>query len=149
MSLSCNFYNQIIMPFINEQPSEQDIVKYGLREQSEEFRLGNSKIEWTIDRARDIYLRFMKSDERELPTSLFLIFYWHGTRIDIQLESLHFDNKGREYAEETLRIYPTYRPNNSFWLPPNIEPMRTQIIADHYCPIKTQLNSRKVILAKA
>jgi hypothetical protein len=120
------------MPFINEHTSEADIVKYGLREQSEEFRLGNSKIEWTIDRARDIYLRHIETDFRSDPIIHKFIFYWSGESIEIELMTMNFEHNEYVSATETLKILPTMRPNNqdSFWLPSSLVASRTQITDD-------------------
>jgi hypothetical protein len=120
------------MPFINEEPSEADIVKYGLREQDAEF--GQSilrAVKWTRDSERDIYLRYMRTDGRREPLVHEFVFYWQGRRIEnLSLEQVSSQYIENEYRQKTLKIHPYYRPNNSFWLPPDLEPLRTQIISD-------------------
>lgn len=132
------------MPFINEQPSEADIVKYGLREQDAEFRQTGRKIEWTIDRERDIYLRDMGAYGKEMPLQQKFIFYWQGTRINISLETTHFLSRGKnEYKEETVKVWPTYK--DTFYLPPHLEPKRTEIIME----FKNAYNAQAMIFGYA
>lgn len=113
------------MPFVNETASEQDITKYGLREQNKEFGLRNEgPFDWTIDREQNTYLRHMQSNGREDPVTETFLFYWLGNRVNITLETVHFFSKKGEYLEQTRKI------QNSFWLPEVLEPMRKKIITD-------------------
>ncbi len=119
------------MPFVNEIASEEDIVRYGLREQNQEFDWSpSSPIPWTIDREQNSYLRHMKTDGRDEPVTSEFIFNWHGHRVNITLETVSFVSRPKEYLEETRRLRYSARRGGSVWLPQGVEPMRKEIVAD-------------------
>ena len=74
------------MTFVNEKVSEQEIEKYGLREVNEKFWKGDGDYNWTIDRERDIYLRFLCRGDRDTPYRNDFSFYWKGTLLTIRFE---------------------------------------------------------------
>ncbi len=120
------------MPFVNEIASEEDIVRYGLREQDLEFFKSPTigETHWTIDREQNSYLRHMKTDGRDEPVTSEFIFNWHGHRVNITLETVSFTSRARDYAERTVRLRITHPPQGSFWLPQELMPRRAEIIAD-------------------
>ena len=71
------------MAFVNEEIPEADVEKYGLEAIDDSFfgAGGTTSRNWTIDRARDIYLRCVargRDEESQLST---WIFYWKGALI--------------------------------------------------------------------
>lgn len=75
------------MTFINEKISSEDSKKFSIDEINKDYlRSPGANYYWTIDRERDIYLRWMKSDHQE-PTEQQVSFYWKGAlfRIDFKV----------------------------------------------------------------
>lgn len=81
------------MAFVNEYISEADIEKYGIKEIDDKFFKGHSKPDWTIDRERDIYLRYMHSEREEHSNRKTYYFYWKVealvVTIDVEAEDLN------------------------------------------------------------
>ena len=78
-------YLEIIMAFENEKVPEEDIEKYGLREINKKFMKGDFDYRWTMDRERDIYLRWMKYDLQD-PCVQQISFFWKGALFRIELK---------------------------------------------------------------
>lgn len=72
------------MAFVNEMVPEKDVEKYGLRAINKKYLKGDFDYRWTIDRARDIYLRWMTYDPEDIGRAEFS-FYWKGSLISIRL----------------------------------------------------------------
>lgn len=115
------------MAFVTEKISLQDIEKYGLLEINESLKTTNL-YEWTIDRERNIYLRYVGS-HWQTPEDIQFSFYWRGRLLRIDLRSLSF--KG----EQNRPLYQIWEVNSHlrsglFWLPQELETQRTEITAD-------------------
>ncbi|MDH5548204.1 MAG: hypothetical protein OEZ43_21750 [Gammaproteobacteria bacterium] len=74
------------MGFINEYVSEEDDRKYGLEEIDKRYRKAHSRPSWTIDRERNIYLRWMYPGREEYFDHFYFTFYWQDTLFDVDLE---------------------------------------------------------------
>lgn len=74
------------MSFVNEVVPTADIERYGLQEINRIFLKADCSYEWTIDRERDVYLRWMLND-RENSIEHTFSFYWKGAIFTIQLRA--------------------------------------------------------------
>jgi hypothetical protein len=72
-----------IMAFVNEYVSEEDIKTYGLKEIDKRYFRGDYKTEWTRDRARDFYLRFMRHGGEDGVSQQTFVFYWMGNLMEV------------------------------------------------------------------
>ena len=115
------------MTFVNEEVPEQDIEKYGLRAINKQFLKGDFDYRWTIDRQRNIYLRWMHSN-REEPSENEFSFYWKGTLLKIRLKSRGEGVRGGK-GSTTWAIVPRLG-STSLWLPEELASKREEIIAD-------------------
>ena len=111
------------MTFVNEQVPEKDVVKYGLKELNFKLGMGISDYYyWTIDRERDIYLRYVLTG-RESDGNLWLFsFYWKGTLLEFDVRS----EGGGIYRGPGWRKYSTLRMS----VPNSLESQRGEILAD-------------------
>jgi hypothetical protein len=115
------------MTFVNEEVPKQDIEKYGLREINKKFLIGDFEYEWTIDRERDIYLRWMCYDPEE-PSENDFSFYWKGILLTIRLKRRGEGVRGGK-GSTTWAMQPSMG-STSLWLPKELESKREEIIAD-------------------
>jgi hypothetical protein len=115
------------MAFINEFISEEDDKKYGISEINKKAHVANYKCDWTIDRERDIYLRWMRYD-REMSGRNDFTFYWKGNLLDIALKR-HGDGVRGGKGWTTWAIW-QFLGKNYLQLPENLESYRKEIIAD-------------------
>lgn len=74
------------MGFSREPISESDIVAYGLRQINEDLFVVGFGNGWVIDRARNIYLRWIRLD-KDNPTRMQFTFFWKGVLLDLELIS--------------------------------------------------------------
>lgn len=74
------------MRFVNEYVPENDVKKYGLEEINKSNFKTDVIYEWTIDRERDIYLRWIKAGREEFCDIHDFSFYWKGTMILVRLK---------------------------------------------------------------
>ena len=96
------------MAFVNERIPEADAKKYGL-EAIDHYLSGGGETNsraWTINRARDIYLRCVargRDEESQLST---WIFYWKGALIWFRREALGVEKKpdGLRHARSRLML---------------------------------------------
>lgn len=73
------------MVFVNEFISRDDMEKYGIREINKKYLKMNSRNSWTIDRERNIYLRYMMSGREDLSNLHTFTFFWGGELFEVQL----------------------------------------------------------------
>ncbi len=73
------------MPFVNEHIPEADIEKYEIKKWDKKFQIGHYKPSWTVDRERDIYLRFIESGREELSGQWIFCLYWKSHHLGIRL----------------------------------------------------------------
>lgn len=72
------------MAFVNERVPDQDVQKYGMRAVNARYGKGDFDYRWTVDRDRDIYLRWMTYDREDIGRNEFS-FFWKGALIPVRL----------------------------------------------------------------
>lgn len=115
------------MAFVNEEVPEQDIEQYGLRTVNKQFLVGDFAYEWTIDRKRDIYLRWIRRD-REAPAETDFSYYWRGALLKIRLKARGEGVRGGK-GSTTWSTVPGLS-GIPLWLPLELESKREEIIVD-------------------
>jgi hypothetical protein len=115
------------MSFVSEEASEQDIAKYKLREINDELH-SSQTFRWTIDRHRDIYLRYISNDWQE-PTNHQYSFYWKGQVLPLHLRSVGYRGNPGGPLYESWELM-SLDGSGLFWLPPELEPLRSEITSD-------------------
>lgn len=73
------------MAFVNEFISEPDFADYGIAAINRRYNKTDSDAQWTIDRARDIYLRRVFSGRFEFAGDHGYMLYWKGEVIELEL----------------------------------------------------------------
>ncbi len=110
------------MAFVNEYVSEEDDKKYGLEEIDKRYRKGHHRPDWTIDRDRNIYLRWMRAGREELWNHEYFTFYWKETLIEVELiQNGENINGGKRQTVWTL---------DHMTLPVELKEKKQDIIAD-------------------
>jgi hypothetical protein len=74
------------MAFVNEYISPEDVVKYGIEEVDRRFLKVTFHPEWTIDKERDVYLRFVASGRDGFATQKYCTLYWRGVLLTVLLD---------------------------------------------------------------
>ncbi len=74
------------MAFVNEYIPPEDVEKYHIKEIDKQFFKGHYKPDWTIDRERDIWLRYMTKDHEDFANHWTFALYWKGRLLSIELE---------------------------------------------------------------
>lgn len=116
------------MPFVNEFIPAEDVEKYGLKEIDKHFVVGgtNSR-QWTIDRARDIYLRNVSRGREEFRNQTEWTFYWHGEELTLRLDLL--EGKGGR-GEPGWSHWKLVWLNGSHGLPAHLKASKEQVLQD-------------------
>ena len=109
------------MAFVSEYVSEQDIERYGLRAINKRYRQPADFYAWTIDKDRDVHLRWMGYEPFENQRQYFTL-YWKGTLIDLELRS---EGKGKPGGEGNTTWH-----FSSWKLPEHLTEYRTDILDD-------------------
>lgn len=73
------------MAFINEFVSREDVEKYDLSRINEEYFKADLQYSWTVDRERNIYLRYMREGREEQGGLGVFAFFWGGRLLEVQL----------------------------------------------------------------
>lgn len=111
------------MTFVRETIPEADIVAYGLREINDDLFVVGFGNGWVIDRARNIYLRWIRLD-KENPSIMLFNFFWKGELLELELIS-------RSPMDATFESSTTWAlAHPSLDLPPALESYRSQILQD-------------------
>jgi hypothetical protein len=77
------------MAFVNEYISPEDVEKYQLEKIDKRFVVGGTNArDWTIDRARDIYIRNVAAGREDWRSHTEWTLYWKGDLIYVELELL-------------------------------------------------------------
>ena len=96
------------MGFVNEYMSKEDIEKYHIQELNKRFWVGNYKPQWTVDRERDAYLRYLESGRESTSARTKFYFYWRGYEILADMLVKPHDNQGGEpgshYSIHDLKV---------------------------------------------
>jgi hypothetical protein len=112
------------MAFVNERVPQSDVVKYGLEAINKKAMKGTFEYFWTVDRARDIYLRWMEAN-RDEPSQQVFWFYWKGSLLEISLDIVSADGQRGGKGSTTWGF-----TGGVFHLPSNLEPHRGEIMLD-------------------
>ncbi len=113
------------MAFINERIPEADVEKYGLEKIDDSLFGAGRTISraWTVDRARDIYLRCVargRDEESHLST---WTFYWKGALIWFKREGLAFKGERGGPCWLHFKVY-------DFKIPESVQNCREEIFQD-------------------
>lgn len=73
------------MTFVLEKVVDAEIDSNGLREINKKFHFNESTYEWIIDRAKNVYLRYMGMDWQN-PQVTYFSFCWKGREMRLDLE---------------------------------------------------------------
>lgn len=96
------------MAFVNEYISAENIKKYGLEEIDRNFLKVTFQPGWTIDKERDVYLRFVASGREEFATHKDCLLYWKGVlltaRLSQQIETTPSGKRIRRYKLLQLEL---------------------------------------------
>ena len=123
------------MAFVNERIPEADVKKYGL-EAIDNSLLGAGRTisrDWTIDRARDIYLREVAMGRDELSRISTWTFYWKGELIWFKREVVDFKGARNAPCWTHQKVY-------DFKIPEAVQNHREEIfrdLHDAFLPYKT------------
>ena len=113
------------MAFVNEYVSEEDDKKYGLEAIDKRYFIGHALgyTEWTRDRERDIYLRFMRHQGEDGMYKQTFTFYWRETLLEVRLDLIDGGGEpgGKGWIKWSLR---------HLSLPESLAIYREQILAD-------------------
>ena len=112
------------MAFVNEEVSKEDAKKYGMDQIDENHLVGRIIYRtWTIDRARDIYLREVahgRDEESQLST---WTFYWKGALIWFKREVIDFKGARNAPCWSHQKVY-------DFKIPEAVQNHREEIFRD-------------------
>lgn len=116
------------MAFVNEPIPEEDIKKYEIAKWDEKYLKGHYQPSWTVDRERDMYLRYICTGHEELCNRWTFSFYWKKYVLSVQLDS----SGGGEWRGTQCRHYDLVRLMISLFdpLPESLEAHRPEILAD-------------------
>lgn len=116
------------MAFVNEYIPEDDIQKYEIAKWDKNFVIGHYKPSWTVDRDRDVYLRYMSNGREDYSNHWTFCFYWHGHVLQVELiVSGGGQRRGDQWSSYELKglMQPLFKP-----LPAALEAYRQEILAD-------------------
>ena len=113
------------MAFINERIPEADVEKYGLEKIDDSLFGAGRTISraWTVDRARDIYLRCVARGRDELSRISTWTFYWKGALIWFKWEVIDFKGARNAPCWLHFKVY-------DFKIPEAIQSHREEIFQD-------------------
>jgi hypothetical protein len=118
------------MAFINEYIPREDVEKYRLEEIDKHFFPGTRARDWTIDRARDIYLRNVElggGSDPDLRSQTKWTFYWRDKSLTLRLDSL--DGSGR-HGEPGWSHWLLVWVNGSDGLPASLKVHKAEFLTD-------------------
>jgi hypothetical protein len=115
------------MTFVNEIVSEADIEKYGLRDINQKYHsaLRDMTCKWTIDRERDIYVRYMGSGREDLSDHVTFTFYWKGNLFFWTILLMESGRKNDHHQTVWGLI-----ENKDLYIPAELEAKRPEILKD-------------------
>ena len=113
------------MAFVNEEIPEADVEKYGLEKIDDSLFGAGRTISraWTVDRARDIYLREVAMGRDELSRISTWTFYWKGELIWFKREVVDFKGARNAPCWTHQKVY-------DFKIPEAVQHHREEIFRD-------------------
>lgn len=110
------------MAFINEYIPEGDVVKYGIAAIDIYYFKATFMPDWTVDRARNMYLRHVASGREEFSQDRTFTFYWQEALIEVKL---HVERESSPDGTPTANYKLT-----SIQIPEAMAQQRAQILVD-------------------
>jgi hypothetical protein len=111
------------MSFVCEEIPESDIQNYALREVNQRLHCVGFGNGWVIDRQRNIYLRWIRTDRENRADKTFT-FFWKGTLLTLRIDGV--STSDADNAGGTTWTLPNPDPA----LPPELETHRAVVIGD-------------------
>ena len=112
------------MAFVNEEVSKEDAEKYGMEKIDENYLVGRIYDRtWTIDRARDIYLRRVARGRDELSHISTWTFSWKGALIWFKRAMIDFKGARNAPCWSHQKAY-------DFRIPETVQSHREEIFRD-------------------
>lgn len=119
------------MGFVNEFIPVEDVETYGLKAIDQKFIVGGTNArDWTIDRARNIYLRNVAQGggaEPEISHQMKWSFYWHGELLTLRLDLM---GGGGGRGEPGWSHWKLVMVNGSYGLPEHLKANKSHFIDD-------------------
>ncbi len=112
------------MAFKNEYVPAGDVKKFGLEDINRKHRKVDvdGHYSWTVDRERDIYLRWMSTDKETAALEQEFVFYWKGTLLVVRLSH----RRGAEKGGKITTIWTLH----SLSLPASLQADKQTVIED-------------------
>lgn len=122
------------MAFVNEYMSDDDIKKYGIEEIDKFFNKAHYQPSWTVDRDRNVYLRYVQSGREETSQEWDFTYYWKGHLLFVRL---HVEGGGKRggdgwssYSKLRMGLPEQYYLLNAVFLPEALKANEAEIKAD-------------------
>jgi hypothetical protein len=116
------------MAFVNEMIPSEDVEKYGLKKINKQYLIADY-YSWTVNREKNVYLRWMRNERDALGISQFT-FYWKGTLLPLRMKS---HGEGKRHGKGWTRW--SFCPHGDqiikkLFLTPDLIPFEDQIMGD-------------------
>ena len=115
------------MAFVTEFIPEDDLIKYCIAEINDKVRKANFESEWTIDREKDVYLRWMRTERGDVGKND-LMFSWKGTVFWVAL--CRSGNTERGEKGWTRWTIWSYGGNSNLHVPEELKPHYDEVVKD-------------------
>lgn len=109
------------MVFANEYISKADVAKYGIEEFDLRHRIAHYKPNWTIDRERDVYLRYMHSGREQNANRVEFCIYFKGVLILVKVD---VEGGGKRGGEQW-----SHYKMRQIDIPDEVKPQQEEIIS--------------------
>jgi hypothetical protein len=111
------------MAFVNEFVSPEDFERYGFKEINRKLRMMDEETCWTVDKKRDIYLRWISQVPPPVDPFWHFHMYWHGKLFKVFIK---YSGPNLNHLRSLVGIE----------LPEELEPHREEIIEDLKAALK-------------
>jgi hypothetical protein len=122
------------MAFVTEYIPVDDICKYGIEEINKFFHKAQYQPSWTVDRERDIYLRYLNSGREEKSQERDFSYFWKGHPLFVRLFVEGGGKRGGEgwssYSHLRMGLPENYYLLNGVCLPSPLCVQEAEIVAD-------------------
>jgi len=119
------------MGYVNEFIPVEDVEAYGLKAIDQKFIVGGTNArDWTIDRARNIYLRNVAQGggaEPEIRNQTKWSFFWHGELLTLRLDSI---TGGGARGAPGWSHWRLVMVNGSYGLPDHLRPHKEEFLQE-------------------
>jgi hypothetical protein len=142
-----------VMAFINEYISEEDIQKYGIRQEWDKFHPFSKndlnllkKHSWTVDKERDVFFIAATSGREELSNQVTCILWWKGVYLSV---TLSHEEGGLDYQKSqgnvVWQLLNIWKPKD--FIVPDVEiipVLKEALIVYRYAGIRIPIDDYKV-----